>query len=548
MSIASRINEMTEHLRNDWDSINKLGLDITEENSNDNLDKNIKNIAPVLDRFYNKSSDKTDLAKNGVVGRTSQDGDPTPENPVEINNLSGDVEYRVRGKNLFNKGNYIELNGTPNTSGTFTGGGANYNIVIPCQPNTTYTIQKRNDGNTNRFAFFCSETIPSDADSAQTRILNGVRNDTASEITITTASTAKYLIAHYYRNVETALTKQQLLDSIQIEEGNQATPYEPYISESFPLSLKSKNLFDESLMTSIGGTIKYIPINVKKDTDYTLSTNSGTSTLANVFLSTTNSGVTTNNNGAMIGQPRTINSGDNNIMYVGYRSDLSPYWVQLEESSTPSDYEPYYDIELCKIGDYKDYFYKNIPGASDYSSDRDEGAWYLKKEVGKFNMTELSSKFGTVTQYQSNFNATNGIISLRLSKVYFAGYNIKEFTNGYFRWGYCNRFTNALNNMWNKVSQLNTFGMTDGIIIGMLYTDLGMESWSTTINDLSTKLNTYFGDTVFYLPLATPTTTEITQENYPTLYSQLLAIQEFLTKYKINKEFLLDYSSPEIKY
>ena len=26
MSIASRINEMTEHLRNDWNSINKLGL------------------------------------------------------------------------------------------------------------------------------------------------------------------------------------------------------------------------------------------------------------------------------------------------------------------------------------------------------------------------------------------------------------------------------------------------------------------------------------------------------------------------------------------
>ena len=71
-------------------------------------------------------------------------------------------------------------------------------------------------------------------------------------------------------------------------------------------------------------------------------------------------------------------------------------------------------------------------------------------------------------------------------------------------------------------------------------------SRATDITTFKTWLSTH--NTVVYYVLATPTNTEITQENYPTLYSQLLAIQEFLTKYKINKEFLLDYSSPEIEY
>ena len=52
---------------------------------------------------------------------------------------------------------------------------------------------------------------------------------------------------------------------------------------------------------------------------------------------------------------------------------------------------------------------------------------------------------------------------------------------------------------------------------------------------------------VYYL-LNIPTTTEITQENYPALYNVLKQIQDYLTAYKINKEFILGYSSPEIEY
>jgi len=286
MSIASRINEMTEHLRNDWNSIDKLGLDITEENSNDNLDKNIENIAPVLGKFYNQSSDKTDLSENGIVGRTSQDGDPTPENPVEVNNISGDVEYRVRGQG---------------------------------------------------------------------------------------------------------------------------------ISEIFPLSLG--------------------------------------------------------------------------------------------------------DIELCNISDYKDRIYSQ------------NGEFYLEKKTDKV-VFDGSENWAINTSYTYNvFYRTLGNYA-RISNTqttYCEYYKGIENTAGIVDFG---------NNYNNSIGVRTANDNIKDIYIS--------NNSITSASDFKTWLSTH--NTVVYYVLATPTTTEITEENYPTLYSQLLAIQEFLTKYKINKEFLLDYSSPEIEY
>lgn len=286
MSIASRINEMTEHLRNDWNSIDKLGLDITEENSNDNLDKNIKNIAPVLDRFYNHVSDKTDLSENGIVGRTSQDGNPTPENPVEINNLSGDVEYKVRGQG---------------------------------------------------------------------------------------------------------------------------------ISEIFPLSLG--------------------------------------------------------------------------------------------------------DIELCNISDYKDRIYSQ------------NGEFYLEKKTGKV-VFDGSENWSINTSYTYNVFYRTLDNYARISN---AQTTYCEYYKGIENAGGIAAFGNNYNN------SIGVRTANDNI------KDIYISNNSiTSASDFKTWLSTH--NTVVYYVLATPTTTKITQENYPTLYSQLLAIQEFLTKYKINKEFLLDYSSPEIEY
>jgi hypothetical protein len=67
-------------------------------------------------------------------------------------------------------------------------------------------------------------------------------------------------------------------------------------------------------------------------------------------------------------------------------------------------------------------------------------------------------------------------------------------------------------------------------------------------NEDVTALKNLVDGSLMYYPLSTPTTTEITQDNYPALYNALKQIQDYLTAYKINKEFILGYFSPEIEY
>lgn len=274
MAISDKLNYLIETKQLFKDRLNSLGAEIIESTT-------FRNYLNWLNTFYGDASNKTDLAKNGVVGRTSQDGDPTPGNPVEINNISGDVEYKVTGEG---------------------------------------------------------------------------------------------------------------------------------ISETFPLSLG--------------------------------------------------------------------------------------------------------DIELCAISDYKDRIYSQ------------NGEFYLRKETGKVVLD--GSENITQNYNQSMFRVPLDNFVHRIESPSNLG------KSNYYT---CRKYTDMYN---GTIGTGFEFGNQGADYIYIRNKDI------TSINDLKTWLSTH--NTEVQYVLATPTTTGITQENYPTLYSQLLAIQDFLTKYKINKEFLLDYSSPEIEY
>lgn len=193
---------------------------------------------------------------------------PNPDYPQEIISCgdlitdSQDENYgkykipvNVRSDNLFDKSNATKLNGTISTSyDRFEGGGLNYAVVIPCKSNTTYTVKKRNDGNTNRFALASSETIPSSTSSELTPLLNRIRVDNSSNLSLTTGSTANYLVVQYYRTAESVLTEQQILDSIMIVEGSTVpSKYIPYYNETTNIYL------DEPLRKTKDGTyVDYI--------------------------------------------------------------------------------------------------------------------------------------------------------------------------------------------------------------------------------------------------------------------------------------------------
>ena len=147
------------------------------------------------------------------------------------------------GKNLFNKNNAnVLIGGIVENQSKMESAPANRTLWIRCKPNTTYTIQKRNDGDTNRFAVASGNVEPS----VTASLTQATRNNDASVMTITTASNDIYLYVQYYRTVETILTEQQLLDSIQIEENSSATEYEPYGKVWYKKAYIGKYTFDGS--------------------------------------------------------------------------------------------------------------------------------------------------------------------------------------------------------------------------------------------------------------------------------------------------------------
>lgn len=118
--------------------------------------------------------------------------------------------------------------------------------------------------------------------------------------------------------------------------------------------------------------------------------------------------------------------------------------IQLEISSTATDYSKYFTpIELCKIGNYQDYIY------------RQNGNWYIHKEIGKieldgsgtfgmpstnrFNidnaMTDYKKESGTITYFSNYYKGysqteSNGDFNTLVSGVSY-GFNLSA-SSGYF--------------------------------------------------------------------------------------------------------------------
>ena len=187
-------------------------------------------------------------------------------------------------------------------------------------------------------------------------------------------------------------------------------------------------------------------------------------------------------------------------------------------------YEPYIepqtfniplgDIELCEVGTYEDKI---------YSSD---GRFYLYKVINKviFDGSEnWRNAYGeSLFDIYSYFN----------SKPFIVGYGLSN----YYKYNSIQSGLNA--GLLNGEFALQLSGANHHMFI--------KNTSFTNVTDFKTWLSIH--NTIVYYPLVTSTTTEITQENYPLLYNALKQIQDYLTAYKINKEFILNYDELNINY
>ena len=499
MSITSRIFSMEEHVTNAYNGLQGLGADLT------NVDKNIENISMVLDDIYDSlpqvSDEGTSLTlddtrvgkiKSTLKGNTSQDGTPTPSSPIPVNVVSGDNSIEVCGKNLNKTSITVNL-----TSGSEKWTGVSLSEVNWVN-GTTYYIKAFLDKQSNEVV--------------QITNYGYMRIDESSVKTITYNGNIPYIRVGA-NTLNANITNEEVKIMVSTET---FTDFEVYSSGTYNIDLPTENKFDiskitESTYLSYDGTTG--SSSVTNLSDYMQILPSKPCTISYTYTTLMN---TSQRSYCWYTENKTYISGDtytpadtpititapSNAKYIRFAYDKNCTNIQLQQSSkaTPYGTTP---IELCKIGNYQDYFYK------------DNGSWYLHKEIGKVVLD------GTETWvYDSEFNY------FRCPSYSFTDLPLEMTSDNRASYmQYANNFT--LNKSWS-----GTGSFRDTTDVSMFYPaqNAGYKILLrnvnfTTTSDFSNWLSS--NNTLIYYPLATPTNTEIT---YQPLIDQLNLLEKAMSK------------------
>lgn len=353
-------------------------------------------------------------------------------------------------------------------------------------------------------------------------ILQTFTNKRTNGRTITTTATSVMPVTisldddEYIKSIYIWTPSSSTIDmemDIQLEEGS-ATAYEPYQSQSYTISLTGKNLLDSldgyidgyissSGTIGVGGGVNALfdYMSVDSSSTYTLSA-SETTRMSFAYFDETRTLISRDanidNNKQTITTPanckyvrvwvyRTLSAGGITQSY------LESLELQFEKGSQATPYTPYYNYELCKIGDYQDYIYK--------SGDD----WYVHKMLGKAILTgseawvEHSQIHNNIHGFRLDIGTVasdgTGVLADRFRAVSWSSYQA-EGADGR---AYGTITTLSSSGPYIYISQPNA----------SISTLLDFESWLSTHN------------TTVYYALATPTDTKITDT---TLVGQLNAL------------------------
>ena len=159
----------------------------------------------------------------------------TPLNASRLNGLLDGEEPMgnlvvdsIRTKNIF--GNYIIMpSWMDGTTWNVHSVGNNRTAIIPCKPNTTYTISRSVLTSKFRVATYSSSSLPVPTTTATDYTVQTVsQNNSGTTITYTTNATAKWLLIHYGHIVDDSSTITESLASIQVETGSTASTFSSF--------------------------------------------------------------------------------------------------------------------------------------------------------------------------------------------------------------------------------------------------------------------------------------------------------------------------------
>jgi len=445
-----------------------------------------------LEPMLEKGSSATSFEP--YVGGTAS---PNPSYPQPINVVSGDNEINICGKNLmeFDNPNNPSRSGYTYTSETpelvvctKNGSGNDFyaQFIAYLESGQTYTLSV--EDSTNRNIYMYSDKLWGTGISG----LTNKNSRKGAPLTFTSTYTGKAVIGFFGGGSQT-LTQPMLV------KGNTAsTTYEPYIGNSYPLYLGVENLIDTIDIYNgftngaVGGTIGYTAsantITYKKcayveaGQDYILYWK------PNTPKATGNREIRITDSNDTILQVKTYSNANNNTSTIITPTTSGWVYACLDanatevviQKGTTIQYISTTPIELCKIGTYQDYIYK------------DNGSWYLHKEIGKVVLDGSENWF-----LRTDVSQASGYYTFR-NADYIAG----EFTTNSF--GYSNYYevVTSGNAEKNNIRLVNSNGYGTQICINgdIVKTEQELKTWLSTHNTsvyyaLANSTNTLIEDT-----------------------------------------------------
>lgn len=164
---------------------------------------------------------------------------PSLDYPSEVRAVGDNI-------NIFDKDNMNKILATPSklTIIASSSGGASFYLEV--KSNTDYTISRKIVG--SRFVACTSVKVPA----VGTSLTQNIINNSGDVIHIKTSTNDKYLLVYYlYNNTE---NEEEILSSIKVEEGTEATSYSPYGQGSVEIKKLTENVIDLSKSVALYNT------------------------------------------------------------------------------------------------------------------------------------------------------------------------------------------------------------------------------------------------------------------------------------------------------
>lgn len=355
----------------------KLGLVDIINNGTDDLYNSFPKTTGAGAEIALNGTYEAPMKLNEIDGDTLQDGTPTPDNPVEIESVTGRQEIEICGKNLFDKDKSLD-----NYYYTASGETAIYNKnqffnkkIKPLSNKITISYTNRYNLQNGSSIIAYVRIVQFDSNNNFiSRLMNNNNN-----YTFTLDNNTAYFILCVDNGTDA------YFENLQIEQGSTATTYEPYQSQEYDINL-GKNLLnipDGSYTQNginidvvngkitINGTatastnIKISNLKITKEGTYTISPNINTSSYGNNLQL---GGYVYNSDGSYkenidirsANKTKTISNGEyitNFWVYILNGTTFNNFEVslQLEKGPQATSYSSYFTpIEFCGIGNYKD--------------------------------------------------------------------------------------------------------------------------------------------------------------------------------------------------